>query len=501
MSTPAAPTLVERYYIVQIAGQRAGHMLSTQRTEGNTISTQTSMTMKLARGDMRVEIMMGGMFEETLEGKPLRMRSEQRLGQMLVTNLSTFADGTITTITTQGEIERESETPDPGDWVPPARMEREVKKQFEALLANDALPRRIVVRTMDPLNGAAVLESVRTGFELEAIEIDGKEVNAYKVQTTISSMPGVQSTEWVDDAGEMLRSQTSVGGLQVTLVRSDKATALGENTLGERTRGNKLASKPAEVPEIMLSTFVKPDKVIANPRSLSRVTFVLRARKPGAQLADVPSTGQQCVERIDDSSVRVRVSTSALCEGDAPLPADVARFLASTTLADASDAKVIALHNRALDGKHFINELAKAQALREGVRDAIDEKTLGVGFATASEVVRTGEGDCTEHAVLLVAVLRAAGIPARAVTGLVYADQFAGEKHIFGYHMWAQALLEDETGTPRWVDLDAALPGAGFDATHIALGTTDLADADSMRSLVQVAGFLGELAIQVQEAE
>ena len=40
--------------------------------------------------------------------------------------------------------------------------------------------------------------------------------------------------------------------------------------------------------------------------------------------------------------------------------------------------------------------------------------------ATAAEVARSREGDCTEHAVLLAALARARGIPARVAMGLVY---------------------------------------------------------------------------------
>ena len=38
---------------------------------------------------------------------------------------------------------------------------------------------------------------------------------------------------------------------------------------------------------------------------------------------------------------------------------------------------------------------------------------------------RTRSGDCSEHAVLLTALLRARGIPARVSHGLVYLEQRA----------------------------------------------------------------------------
>jgi transglutaminase-like putative cysteine protease len=121
-----------------------------------------------------------------------------------------------------------------------------------------------------------------------------------------------------------------------------------------------------------------------------------------------------------------------------------------------------------------------------------------VGFASAAEVARTRTGDCTEHAVLLAAMLRAEKIPARVVSGLIYADEFEGKKGIFGYHMWAQASL----GGGSWLNLDATLPdNATFDATHIALATTDLADGETSNALVSLVPLLGNLKIAVEKVE
>ena len=68
-------------------------------------------------------------------------------------------------------------------------------------------------------------------------------------------------------------------------------------------------------------------------------------------------------------------------------------------------------------------------------------------FSNALETLKAGFGDCGEHAVLLGALLRAAGIPARVVLGLVY----VGPKKAYMYHAWVMALAGD------WVFADAAL--------------------------------------------
>ena len=98
-------------------------------------------------------------------------------------------------------------------------------------------------------------------------------------------------------------------------------------------------------------------------------------------------------------------------------------------------------------------------------------------------------------------MLRADGIPSRVVSGLIFADSFAGSEGIFAYHMWAEGLF-DLDGKKCWIDLDATLPPATpFDATHIALIVSSLADDQVQNPLVAMVPLLGRLSIKVEKAE
>ena len=70
-------------------------------------------------------------------------------------------------------------------------------------------------------------------------------------------------------------------------------------------------------------------------------------------------------------------------------------------------------------------------------------KPGGPPLASARAALRSGQGDCTEHAYLLCALARARGIPARAAFGLVYKD---GR---FIFHAWTEARIRD-----RWLPYD-----------------------------------------------
>lgn len=83
------------------------------------------------------------------------------------------------------------------------------------------------------------------------------------------------------------------------------------------------------------------------------------------------------------------------------------------------------------------------------VHQLITKKTYSRGFDIASQTARLKAGDCSEHAVLLTALLRAQGIPARVMLGVIVVFH-AGEP-LAGGHAWVEYRAEDS-----WERLDAA---------------------------------------------
>ena len=85
----------------------------------------------------------------------------------------------------------------------------------------------------------------------------------------------------------------------------------------------------------------------------------------------------------------------------------------------------------------------------------IPTKSYRQGFDIASRVAVTGEGDCTEHAVLLTALARATGKPARILFGLLLVQQ---NHRFFAFgHAWSEILEPD-----GWVIADATRVEADF---------------------------------------
>lgn len=479
----AAPALaaepVDRWYIVTLGGDRSGYVHETIKTDddGNTVS-RYRLVLEIRRDRQRLTIEQASSFVETPTGEPVSMRSEQSLGaEPVILEASFKPDGVELVTRSGGRTVRDSRPPIEGRWLPPAAAAEFVRQRLEAGAEE------IVVRTIDPAGGLTPVTITRSNITRAEVEVIGKRVPAFRTTVKHSSLPGIESTEYLDASGRAVRSSINLGPMSLEIIASERELALAE----------------LDPPELMQRTFVRPDRLIERPRAATSASFVLRV--PEGELPDLPGAGAQTVEPLEDGRVRIDVRTGRTTP--APDAADPAHTSASTML-DLTDPELIALHRRAtrnLNEEQTDDPAARAEALRRFVYRYITDKSLGVGFATASEVARTRHGDCTEHAALLAALLRLDAIPSRVVSGLIYADSFAGSDDIFGFHMWVQAAVEID-GERRWLDLDPALPERSiFDATHIALATSTLRDDEPTNSMVALVPLMGRLEIEVERVE
>jgi transglutaminase-like putative cysteine protease len=141
-------------------------------------------------------------------------------------------------------------------------------------------------------------------------------------------------------------------------------------------------------------------------------------------------------------------------------PSDPQAFLGASFVLDFGEPAVVALREQLLR-EHAAG--ASPEQLRRFVAQAITDKTSARGFDLASRVAASRSGDCTEHAVLLAALARSLGRPARVALGTVLIEEDGGFA-AFG-HAWAE--LHDAAG---WRVLDAALDPDGAVLHYLPLG-------------------------------
>ena len=462
----------DQWYALLLMGKKSGSIHSTTTQVGDVITTGSKLVIAMKREALKIEIGIDSTFTETADGKPISMKSVRRLSTIPTTETVEFGPAEMTITTDQGGSKKVTRRPMPKEpFLPPAAAERYMAD--EQRKGN----KTIIVRTIDASDGPSFVTITRKIGEPTTVDVMGKTVPAIKASSTVDKYPGITTEEYLSDNGDVLRTVVNLGGIKMEQLLADRELALAEK----------------DGPELLVSTTVKMDKPIKNARELPRGEFVLTVTE--GKLPELPSVGFQTVARVSDTASRVTIDLSkggsALTEEEENSP----DFMAASSMVNWKDESVEKLLRQALH-KEIPDEAARAEALRKFVHQIISTKDMSVGFASATEVSRTLTGDCTEHAVLLAALLRGANIRSRVVSGLVYIDAFGGEKNVFGYHMWTQAVLPTADG-PRWVDLDSALGiKQSFDATHITLGTSSLADGQTQNYLVTLAPMIGRLIIK-----
>ena len=125
--------------------------------------------------------------------------------------------------------------------------------------------------------------------------------------------------------------------------------------------------------------------------------------------------------------------------------------------------------------------LDKANKLMTWVHKNIKKRPV-LSLPDALSTLENRVGDCNEHAVLLAALARAAGIPARVEAGLVYLN---GR---FYYHAWNLLYVG------RWITADALFGQMPSDVTHIRFTTGAQQQLDLM-------GIIGRVRLKVIQVE
>ena len=155
---------------------------------------------------------------------------------------------------------------------------------------------------------------------------------------------------------------------------------------------------------------------------------------------------------------------------------DVKRFLASTPQSQSDHSTVIAQAKKIVGKEKDALKAVKRIVL--WVYRTIEKRTGLRGSATAVEVLQSRAGDCTEHAALTVALCRAAGIPARNLSGLEYLVLRDGGA-MAGWHAWAEVWLG------QWVGVDATIPEVGTSARYILLEVDEPGEAEGTGEMIR----------------
>lgn len=488
VENPPMGVFSDEWYAIMLKGQKSGHMHSSmeRRKSGEqaVIHTLTEMTMIAGRAGASITVTVIQETDETLAGKPLAFSNTMKLALFPKTIRGVFKDGQVEVTTTQLGQNSKATYKVPEDAMMNWAIYKEQLKRGLKPGTRYSLP------LYDPsISPDKVTPAVMEIGNKEKVDLFGRTVEAIKSRQiiTLQSLFGktdVETVTWLDDAGDAVKLEMNLMDIPIELIACPKPVALAKD--------NPM--------DLMAETLIHVKEPV--DAAARQITYRLKwASSPGNGATSRPAVPETDMQRVQSNGPAetlvtiTRRSAQPAQSRPATMPAEQReRYLAAAPTVDYKDPTVKALAKRAAGDARDPYELA--DRLRRFVGDYVRTKNLSVGFGTASEVARSREGDCTEHAVLLAGLGRAVGIPTRLVFGIVYADDFAGGSNVFVGHMWTQFWIRG-----RWVDLDAALRQTDVDPTHIALGLS-AADENGLADMVSSLWLtLGKMSVEVVKSE
>ena len=466
----------ETWDVQLMRGVKMGYVHTIRRPfqEDDQPRIEIDMTMKIgvARAGEANNQQMRLISVETPDGHLVRFRSDVDLGSGPMVVMGQI-DGKTLQITQKG-VAGSQQIDWPADAVGFSGIEASLRR--EPLKPGE---RREFTVLVPFLNQVAREELVGGGYEETQLLSGARTLLRVEVTTRLPGGVAVNETQWIDEQGEALK--TRVASADQESFRATREVALAPPADGKLDLIRDLVVKPrfpaAGPPAKPLDQLPQASYRVTLQEDDPAVVFASGSTQQTSVLA--PHQAQLTIWRAGPGHLPAR---SDLALEPPPGPA----YLASSSLVQSDDVAVKELAAQVDRGAPGSAE--RASALATAVNQLISKKNFTQAFASAAEVARRREGDCTEHSVLLTAMARASGIPARVAVGLVYVDGLGG----FGFHMWSEVYVDG-----HWLPLDATF-GTMVGPGHLKLTDSPLSQGAEFAAFLSVARVLGQLTIELQ---
>ncbi|MCB1190665.1 MAG: transglutaminase domain-containing protein [Leptospiraceae bacterium] len=454
----------EVWYDLIMMGKSIGYVHETVFNTKNGFATETQQKLTLRRGDTILSMEEISSVIENRLGQVVSFIREEKQGEM-VRKTEGKTEGTYFNLTTtEGEIVTERKV----KWEKRAIGPQKTKELLKNKIQNKEKEFEFLMFSVDYPN--LVLPTKVTIDNTTNIELYGKKYAGNIISIEYINAGSLKSEMVVNQDGLLLKSYTKIGPITIETLLSDKSL-----------QNRKLE----QVTEIMESSFIKVGK-IKNARNLKKAKWEMKFID--SLPTKIVSSSVQSVQKIGNGIFHISIDLDN-SKIEQISSQELTLYLADSSYISTSDKEIQKLASSVHEKK---DKSIIAEQLRQVVYNYIQKKNLSMGFASASQTVRSKEGDCTEHSVLLAALLRTSGIPSRVAVGVVYADQFLNQGNLMGYHMWTQGYIND-----RWVDLDASIdPKIPFDATHILFATAALESESGIEIQSEIFTYMNSIKLK-----
>jgi len=291
----------------------------------------------------------------------------------------------------------------------------------------------------------------------EAVMVMGKRRQAKKLSVDFM---GMKQVAWVDQGGAVLREE---GILGITLEKVTREEALAGLEGAASADLTEIASIPLPHP-------------IEHPETLK----ILKIRLAGLPEKSLFLDGGRQVYRSGLLTIR-RESPPDPVVHSGSAEEDLSAFLRATPFIQSDHPKVRQKLMEIISPGD--TDGVKAGKIVTWIHKNLEKRPV-LSVPNALETLENRVGDCNEHAVLLAALTRAAGIPSEVEAGLVFL------RGRFYYHAWNCLFLKEKGG---WITADSVLGQMPADVTHIRFIR---GGADQQLDLV---GLIGKVKLEILE--
>ncbi|MEA5114131.1 MAG: transglutaminase-like domain-containing protein [Geobacteraceae bacterium] len=448
----ATPPLGERWFGIYFNGERTGfvHSSINEIADGYRIDSDSSVKMAGLGFSREASVR-----ESYIVNRDLSLRS---------LDVSQIIDGSLMKLS--GEV-----------------LPRSIKVTIEAAgkKKEKILKKKGPVFPPAALNLLPLFRGTRSGGALRVAMLDVEAVSVKDVNFTVvgnETLEGIKSVHmrndlypfvgndiWVDASGNTLKESVRDGWIETrTENESDARKFLAEAAMSKKDM-------------ILDFSLVPADRVIEKPSNLKRLELELSGFPDNVPLVSSPV---QKVERTGGNKLLVTIDNSPLKaqpaspQGELP---DLKRYISATDRIMAGDPEINRRQKEILDGatkgRAAVEKLVRWVA--DYVKDTITDSQ------TPLETLEKRTGNCQSHARLYASLARAAGIPTRFVSGIVYAEGKG-----FLYHSWAESYVG------YWLPVDPTFGEVPANVTHIKL-----AEGDSPDDMAPLAGVIGRIKAHI----
>jgi hypothetical protein len=282
----------------------------------------------------------------------------------------------------------------------------------------------------------------------ENLMIMGREMNTRKI--SIAFMGTIQ-TAWIADDGTVVKEE---GLLGLRLQRATKSEALDHPGL--------VSSQ-----DLVEMVSVSPKHIIEKPLELNRLTLKIAAMPEHLFLDGGRQSYKDGILTIVKETLPLSFQSTE---------SESKRFLEPTAFIQSDHPNIRRIVSEVVSPED--TPRVKADKIVNWVYTHIDKRPV-LSVPNALETLENRVGDCNEHAVLMAAMARAAGIPTQIEAGLVYT------RGRFYYHAWNVLYLG------KWVTVDALMGQMPADVTHLRMirGEPD--------QQIDLIGIIGKVDLEV----